>query len=79
MSKNSNFLVAISSEMPANYLSDLRWRAVWLVTLHIMNCEEVGKMLFISERSVRRYVFLFLSTGDVGPMKQRHGPQCMLT
>ena len=41
--------------------------------------EEVGKMLFISERSVRRYVDHFHSTGNVDPAKQQHGPQCLLS
>ena len=44
-----------------------------------MNYSEVSKMLFISERSVRRYVALFFSTGNVDPEKQRHGPQCLLS
>ena len=43
-----------------------------------MNYAEVGNMLFISERSVRRYVDLFFSTGNVDPEKQRHGSQCLL-
>ena len=56
--------------MPVNYSTDLRWRAVWLVTLRGMKYEEVSKMLFISDRSVRRYVDLF-STGD--PEEQNMG------
>ena len=47
--------------MPIN---DLQWRAMWLVTLRGMSYEEVGKLLFISERSVRRYVEHFFSTGN---------------
>ena len=42
--------------MPKHYSADLRWRAVWLVLLHKMTYEEVGDILFMSERSVRRYV-----------------------
>ena len=64
--------------MPVNYSMDLRWRAVWLVTLRGMTYEEVSKVLFISERSVRRYVDHFFSTGNVDPEKQRHGPECLL-
>ena len=67
------------SRMPVNYSSDLRWRAVWLVTLRGMTYEEVSQMLFISERSIRRYVSLFLTTGNVEATKQRHGPQCLLS
>ena len=65
--------------MPVNYSTDLRWRAVWLVTLRGMSYEEVGRMLFISERSVRRYVDHFYSTGNVDPAKQQHRPQCLLS
>ena len=43
-----------------------------------MNYAEVSNMLFTSERSVRRYVDHFFSTGNVDPEKQRHGPQCLL-
>ena len=50
--------------MPIN---DLQWRAMWLVTLRGMSYEEVGKLLFISERSVRRYVEHFFSTGNAQP------------
>ena len=65
--------------MPINYSTDLWWRAVWLVTLRGMSYEEVGKVLFMSERSVRRYVDHFFSTGNADPEKQNHGPQCLLS
>ena len=60
------------------YSTDLQWRAVWLVTLHGMTYE-VNKVLFISEKSVGRYVDHFSSTGKVDPEKQRHGPECLLS
>ena len=31
--------------MPVYYSTDLRWRAVWLVTLHGMTYEEVSKLV----------------------------------
>ena len=65
------------TSMPVNYSTDLRWRAVWVVTLRGLNYQEVSKMLFISERSVRRYVDHFFSTGNIDPEKQRHGPECL--
>ena len=33
----------------------------------------------MSERSVRRYVELFLLKGDVQPIKHKHGPQLVLS
>ena len=47
--------------------------------LHKMTYEEVGDVLFMSERSVRRYVDQYQSTGDVEPRKHRHGPEKMLS
>ena len=35
-------------------------------------------ILFMSKQSVHRYVHLYQSTGDVDPMKQRHGPKQLL-
>ena len=37
------------------------------------------ELLFMSEQSVRRYVELYHSTGDVDSVKQKHGPDCLLT
>ena len=64
--------------MPKHYSADLRWRAVWLVLLRKMTYEEVGDILFMSERSVRRYVDQYQSTGDVEPRKHKHGPEKIL-
>ena len=65
--------------MPVSYSTDLRWRAVWLVILRDMSFTDVGQLLFISERSVRRYVHLFYTKGDLEPTKQKHGPQLLLS
>ena len=62
-----------------HHASDLRWRAVWLVLLCKMSYNEAGDILFMSERSVRRYVDQYQSTGDVEPRKHRYGPEKMLT
>ena len=51
---------------------------MWLVLLRKMTYEEVGDILFMSERSVRRYVDQYQSTGDVEPTKHKHGPAKML-
>ena len=59
-------------------LTDLRWRAVWLVTLRKLTFDEAGAMLFMSGKSVSRFVNAFLTTGNIEPAKQRHGPECFL-
>lgn len=43
-----------------------------------MSYADIGEILFISEKTVRRYVDLFLHTGGVEPTKQRHGPHILL-
>lgn len=65
--------------MPVSYSTDLHWRAVWLVTLRNLTYEETGEMLYMSGKSVQRYVTAFLTTGNVEPVKQRHGPERMLS
>ena len=73
-----NFWWQVSSIMPVHYSTDLRWRAVWLKTLRNMSFRDVGEQLFLSEKSVRRYVEQFYTTGHVDPTKQKHGPQLLL-
>ena len=65
--------------MPAKYSVDLGWRAVWLHLIRNRSYAEIADVLFISQRSVQRYVDLYQSTGDVEPNKDRHGPQQMLS
>ena len=71
-------LSLVDLAMPKHYSTDLRWRAVWLVLLRNMSYNEVSDILFMSERSVRRYVELYQHTGDVEPSKQKHGPDKVL-
>lgn len=52
---------------------------MWLVILRSMSFADVGELLFISERSVRRYVERFYMTGNVQATKQKHGPQLILS
>ncbi len=65
--------------MPSPYSEDLRWRAVWLNTIRGMTSFEVADMLFMSERSVQRYLSLFMSTGSVAPKDSSGGPGKILT
>ena len=61
------------------YSVDLRWRAVWLHLVIGKSRGEVADLLFMSKRSVDRYISLYQSTGSVEPKKQRHGPPCILS
>ena len=65
--------------MPASYSVDLRWRAVWLHLVIGNTRGEVADLLFMSKRSVDRYISLYQSTGSVEPKKQCHGPPCVLS
>ena len=65
--------------MPKQYSEDLRWRAVWLHTVRGLSYAEVSDLLYMSERSVRRYTELYFTTGDVKPCRQRHGPVPLLS
>ena len=65
--------------MPANYSEDLRWRSVWLHLVRNMSYTEIADVLYISQRSVSRYIELYQSTGDVQPTVQRHGPERVLS
>ena len=60
--------------MPLAYSNDLRWCIVWLYYYKEKSIEEIQDLLFVSTRSVRRYLTLFEETGDVSPAIQQHGP-----
>ena len=60
--------------MPLAYSNDLRWRIVWLYHYKEKSIEEIQELLFVSSRTVRRYLALFDETGDVSPVVQLHGP-----
>ena len=64
--------------MPKPYSNDLRWRSVWLSTVHNLTSREIANQLCLSQRSVYRYLRLFEQTGDVKPMSYRHGPKKLL-
>ena len=54
-------------KMPKAYSEDLRWRAVWLNIVKGMTYTEVAEVLFMSEKSVYRYLSQFHATGSVEP------------
>ena len=53
--------------MPKAYSEDLRWRAVWLNIVKGMTYTEIAEVLFMSEKSVYRYLSQFHATGSVEP------------
>ena len=42
---------------------------------HKMSLARIAEITCVSERTVRRYLHLFHTTGDVQPIKRRYGPQ----
>ena len=65
--------------MPKPHSEDLRWRAVWLSVVRGMSASEISDLLFMSERSVQRYLYLFYSNGSVAPKDGNGGPAKLLT
>ena len=60
--------------MPVPYSVDLRWRVVCLHLVHHMTFKNISKLLFISEKTVRRYLRRFWQTGEMQPQAHRNGP-----
>ena len=58
------------SENVANISDDLRWRMVWAFLFHEEEISCISSRLYISEKSVHRFVDLYVSTGCVHPNKQ---------
>ena len=50
--------------MPRPYSNDLRWRAIWMVELLGYSVDEVAATLFMSPRTIERYISKCLNTGD---------------
>ena len=72
-------VLASAFKMPKAYSNDLRWRVVWLSIVREMSVEDIANVLFMCERSVYRYLYLFHTTGSVSPEKYSPGPQKMLS
>jgi transposase len=65
--------------MPKVYSEDLRWRAVWLHIVRGMSYTNIAEVLFMSEKSVQKYLPLFHATGSVAPVDQMRGPAKVLS
>lgn len=59
--------------MPKGFSKDLRWRIIWK-HLQGKTLAEISSELYVSTRTIERYVYLFNTTGDISPKLQRHGP-----
>ena len=65
--------------VPKSYSEDLRWRAVWLHIAQGMSYQDISRLLYMSERSVQRYMERFHATETVAPTLQKRGPDKILT
>ena len=69
-----SYRLFVTTAMPKSYSTDLRWRVIWLHVFLGKSIDEVAALLFISSRTVHRYVAKFVNTGDVAPQVHRNGP-----
>ena len=74
-----DFQTNSGSAMPVPYSEDLRWRVVWLYLTKGLSYKEISDLLFISEKSVERYIKQYLNTNSVTPTEYKHGQDKLLT
>ena len=65
-------------KMPKAYSVDLRWRIVWSYLAQQLSISELADTFSVNERTVRRYIDLFYSTGDIEPKSGGQGPKRIL-
>ena len=51
--------------MPRPYSEDLRWRAIWMKEILGFQADEVVAALWMSSRTIERYISKVLNSGDV--------------
>ena len=51
--------------MPRPYSEHLRWRAIWMKEILGFQVDEVAAALWMSPRTIERYVSKVLNSGDV--------------
>ena len=61
------------------YSDDLRWRIVYMSQMLGMKTVDISSLIFVSERTIQRYVERFKVTGDVAQFAKRNGPTRMLS
>ena len=64
--------------MPSPYSIDLRWRIVYLSLASFYSPTDISNLLSVSEKTVRRYLHLFQTTGEVEPAKYKRGPDRLM-
>ena len=64
--------------MPNPYAIDLHWRIVWAHLTQAMTALQISELFCVSKRTVRRYVKIFSTTGNIEPARRRHGPEHLL-
>ena len=57
--------------IPKSYLEDLHWRAVWLHIAQGMTYQGISRLLYVSERSIQRYMEQFYATGTVAQKRRQ--------
>ena len=65
--------------MPVPYSMDLSWRVVHIYLTQTLSYGDIGSLLGLSERTVRRYLQQFYQTGDVEPREHKNGPNKCLS
>ena len=59
--------------MPVGFSTDLRWRIVYLVCSEGKTISQAAKVLYVSHSTIERIVHLYITTGDVVSVQERHG------
>ena len=65
--------------MPKKYSSDLKWRLVWSYVYSGNEIEDIADIFFVSGKTVRRAIDLFVTTGEVEIEGKKRGPQSKLS
>ena len=61
------------------YSDDLRWRIVYMSQMLGMKTVDISSLIFVSERTIQRYMERFKVTGYVAQFAKRNGPTRMLS
>ena len=65
--------------MPRPFSLDLRLRVIWLALLQNHTSKSISRLLYMSTRTVERYLRRYFANGSIEPEKARHGPSQLLT
>lgn len=65
--------------MPKAYSEDLCWRVIWLHLYGNLSTAETAHVMYISERTVYRYLERFMLTGEAKKFAKKNGPPRILS